>query len=67
MYKNDGSKFSSQSHHFIKLNDEIVDYIDDIIKKINLHIFSSNTVEPRSLSKSEINTVINDIIQDISF
>ena len=66
-YKNNGSKFSSESHHFIKVNDEIEYYIDDIIEKINIHTFPSNTVGPRSLSKTEINTVLNDIIHSLSF
>lgn len=55
-----GQERSVQSHYFIKL-DNLVD-LDDIIKKINGHIFPSNTVGPRSLSKCEINSVLNDII-----
>lgn len=65
-YKNDGTDFSVQSHHFIKFNDNVTRYIDTIIEKINIHVFPSNTVGPRSLSKSEINIVINDIIQSMS-
>ena len=65
-YKNDGSVFSIQSHYFIKLNDDIVCYADTIIEKINNHTFPSNTLGPRSLSKSEANIVINDIIQSVS-
>jgi hypothetical protein len=66
-YKNDGTKYSIQSHHFIKLDDIIVSINDTIIKKINKHIFPSNTIGPRSLSKSEINIVINDIINSVYF
>jgi hypothetical protein len=62
-YGNDGSEFSIQSHYFIKFNDNVVSYIDTIIKKINSHTFPSNTLGPRSLSKSEANVVINEIIQ----
>ena len=51
---------SIQSHHFIKL-DNLVN-LDDIIKKINSHVFPSNTVGPRSLSKCEINSVLNTIV-----
>jgi hypothetical protein len=65
-YKNDGSEFSTQSHNFIKFNDNIVSYIDTIIEKTNSHIFPSNTLGPRSLSKSEANIVINKIIQSVS-
>lgn len=64
-FKNDGSEFSVQSHYFIKLNDDIICHTDNIIEKINGHTFPSNTVGPRSLSKSEANIVINDIIQSV--
>ena len=65
-YKNDGSEFSIQSHYFIKFNDDVVFYIDTIIEKTNNHTFPSNTLGPRSLSKSEANIVINDIIHSVS-
>ena len=59
-YRNDGTQYSIQSHHFLKFDNS--DNLDNIIEKINSHIFPSNTVGPRSLSKSEINSVINIII-----
>lgn len=65
-YKNDGSEFSIQSHYFIKFSDDIVCYVDRIMEKTNNHTFPSNTLGPRSLSKSEANVVINDIIQSVS-
>lgn len=65
-YKNDGSAFSIQSHYFIKFNKNIVCYKDSVMEKINNHVFPSNTLGPRSLSKSEANKVINDIIQSVS-
>ena len=51
---------SSQSHHFLKFDEGI--NVVDIQKRVNLHIFPSNTTGPRSLSKSEINVVLNKII-----
>jgi len=51
---------SSQSHHFLKF-DEGID-VADIQKRVNRHIFPSNTTGPRSLSKPEINAVLNKII-----
>ena len=51
---------SVQSHHFLKF-DEGID-IADIQKRVNQHIFPSNTTGPRSLSKSEINSVLNKLI-----
>ena len=57
---------SIQSHYFIRFDESIPSYIDAIIGKINNHTFPSNTVGPRSLSKSEINIVLNKIIQEAS-
>jgi hypothetical protein len=54
--------FSKQSHHFMLFDEVARPRMDVIVKKINEHTFPSNTVGPRSLSKSEINAVINSII-----
>lgn len=53
-----GEERSVQSHYFIKFEK----YHSTIIKKINNHIFPSNTVGPRSLSKGEVTKVLNDLI-----
>ena len=53
---------SAQSHYFLKLEDRALPYCASIIEKINKHVFPSNTVGPRSLSKTEANEVINAII-----
>ncbi len=53
-----GEKRSVQSHYFIKFEK----YNSSIIKKINNHIFPSNTVGPRSISKPEVNKVLNELI-----
>jgi hypothetical protein len=56
---------SAQSHYFIRFNDTVSPaHHADIIAKINKHTFPSNTVGPRSLSKSEVNVVLNQIIQE---
>ena len=65
-YKNDGTDYSVQSHYFLKLDEPSVPFTESIIEKINKHVFPSNTVGPRSLSKSEANLVINSIIQSFS-
>jgi len=65
-YKNDGTSFSIQSHYFLNFDDKVVPFMDIIIEKINKHTFPSNTTGPRSLSKSEINIVINGIIESVS-
>ena len=53
-------KFSVQSHYFIRLNN--IENINEIIKGLNNHTFPSNTVGPRSISKGEVNIVLNSII-----
>ena len=61
-YLADSSDFSIQSHYFIKLKD--MSKAASVVEKMNAHVFPSNTVGPRSLSKSEINIVLNKIIAD---
>ena len=55
-----GKKVSKQSHYFIKLDD--VTKKDKIVIDMNAHTFPSNTVGPRSLSKGEINVVLNELL-----
>ena len=55
--------FSVQSHYFLKFDS--TNQLDELMKKINDHTFPSNTVGPRSLSKSEINVVLNGFISAI--
>lgn len=57
-----GKKVSAQSHYFIKLND--VNKKDKIVIDMNAHTFPSNTVGPRSLSKGEINVVLNKLLEE---
>jgi hypothetical protein len=65
-YPNDGTEYSVQSHNFLKMEHRLQPFIEKIIKQINQHIFPSNTVGPRSLSQTEANVVINDIIVRVS-
>jgi hypothetical protein len=55
-----GKVFNVQCHYFIRFDSDL--YLDRMIEKINHHIFPSNTVGPRSLSKAEVNVVLNEII-----
>lgn len=61
-YKKNGTEFSIQSHYFLKFDETNISSMDSIIEKINNHTFPSNTLGPRSLSKTEVNRVMNDII-----
>lgn len=65
-YIKNESVFNKQTHYFIKFEDVLSQYVPHIIEKVNAHIFPSNTVGPRSLSKSEINEVLNRIIDSVS-
>ena len=55
--------YNPQFHYFLKLEDEYVPFIKNIIEKVNLHTFPSNTVGPRSLSKGEANEVLNQVLE----
>ena len=57
-----GEKRSIQSHYFITFDKNI----DTIVEKINNHVFPSNTVGPRSISKCETNKVLNNIINGLT-
>jgi hypothetical protein len=54
--------FSIQSHYFIKLDDKYIIYTRKLIELVNKHVFPSNTVGPRSLSKGEANEVLVPIL-----
>ena len=64
--RHNGTEYSIQSHYFIKFDGSLTSHKTDIITQINTHIFPSNTVGPRSLSKQEVNIVLNAIIISIS-
>ena len=64
-YKNNGTVYSVQSHYFLKF-DPTIRNTDTIMERINAHVFPSNTVGPRSLSKTEVNRVINEILRSVS-
>ena len=52
--------YNPQYHYFLKLDSTT--HQDAIVAAINQHVFPSNTVGPRSLSKSEVNEVLNGIV-----
>jgi hypothetical protein len=54
---------SIQSHNFLRFADAFKPRINHIQAAINAHTFPSNTTGPRSLSKPEINEVINRILE----
>jgi hypothetical protein len=58
-----GSEFSVQSHYFLKLEEKYISQLQKIVDIVNKHVFPSNTVGPRSLSKGEVNEVLNEILK----
>ncbi len=56
--------FNPQYHYYIRLDKK--NNISTIVKALNEHIFPSNTTGPRSLSKSEINEVLNPLVASCS-
>jgi hypothetical protein len=61
-----GADYNRQYHYYLKLDTKYIPYIQQIVEKVNQHVFPSNTVGPRSLSKSEANEVLNEILAEIS-
>ena len=59
------SPYNPQFHYFLRLEDCYVPHIGDIISRVNQHVFPSNTVGPRSLSKSEANEVLNLVLEEV--
>jgi len=58
--------YNAQFHYFLKLEDIYVPHSLSIIETVNKHVFPSNTVGPRSLSKSEANEVLNRVLSEYS-
>lgn len=57
--------YNPQFHYFLKLDDRYIPFAKRILDQVNLHVFPSNTVGPRSLSKSEANEVLNKVIEEL--
>ena len=57
-----GPDYNPQFHYYLKLETPYVPHIQKIIDDVNRHVFPSNTVGPRSLSKSEANEVLNQVL-----
>jgi hypothetical protein len=57
--------YGKQMHYFLRLDAGHVGSVKKIIEGVNERIFPSNTVGPRSLSKSEANEVLNEVISSL--
>ena len=61
---NSATEYNKQTHYFIKLDEQFVavQHVKEIVDKVNTHVFPTNTTGPRSLSKPEINIVLNAVL-----
>ena len=61
---NSATEYNKQTHYFIKLDEQFVavQHVKEIVAKVNAHVFPTNTTGPRSLSKPEINDVLNAVL-----
>jgi hypothetical protein len=63
-YLRNDSDYSPSSHYFIKIhNNEIV---QNIYEQLQSFVFPDKTTGPRSISKQELNDVLNKILQECS-
>ena len=61
-------EYNKQCFYFLKLDTEQTNQtqnIKNIMDRMNQHVFPSNTVGPRSLSKGEMTEVLNEIITSL--
>lgn len=56
-------EFNAQTHYYLKLDNPAKS--QELLEAVNKHIFPSNTVGPRSLSKTEVNEVINSLLVSV--
>jgi predicted RNA methylase len=54
-----------QAHYFLRLDSNYKPQMKKIMDAVNAHVFPSNTVGPRSLSKGEVNEILNGILADL--
>ena len=64
---NSATEYNKQTHYFIKLDEQFVatQHVKQIVEKINAHVFPTNTTGPRSLSKPEVNIVLNEVLNEV--
>lgn len=63
---NNATEYNKQTHYFIKLDQQLaVSHVKEIVDNINAHVFPTNTTGPRSLSKPEINEVLNAVLNAV--
>lgn len=59
------TSYNPNYHYFLRLDEAYVPFVKKILDRVNLHVFPTNTVGPRSLSKTEANEVLNSVLQEL--
>ena len=54
--------YNKQCFYFLHLDEKYIPHVKTVIEKVSTHVFPTNTVGPRSLSKEEANKVVNQIL-----
>jgi predicted RNA methylase len=57
--------FNLNTHYFFKFDEKYKEKVLDILVKLNQNIFLSNTTGPKSISKSEANTIVNGVLSQV--
>jgi predicted RNA methylase len=59
------ASYNKQVYYFLRLEEAYVPHVKKIVAAVNGHVFPSNTVGPRSLSKGEATEVLNEVIEGV--
>lgn len=54
--------YNKQCFYFLRLEEAYIPHLKTVMEAMNKHVFPTNTVGPRSLSKTEANEVLNAIL-----
>ena len=57
--------YNKQVYYFLRLDGEYQPHVKKIVAAVNGHVFPSNTVGPRSLSKGEATEVLNEVLEGV--
>jgi predicted RNA methylase len=60
-----GATYNKQVYYFLRLEDVYVPHVKKIVDAVSAHVFPSNTVGPRSLSKGEATEVLNQVLASL--
>lgn len=59
------ASYNKQVYYFLRLDEAYIPHMKKIVAAVNGHVFPSNTVGPRSLSKGEATEVLNEVLEGV--